>query len=538
MVSVLSKLAVAIAVVCGPALVSVCHAQFRRYELPATRQVSYEEPVEESIPAGTTDEAAGLEAFQWDNSDSAGEFVEGPEGQEGPFMSVSDWVDARAEALIPDGLWQNRGPTWYTSAGVTLLRQGKSASQSEALPIATSYVAVITNTTGGLVVNSTTQKVGLTTAGPTFRIVPGLRLTVGRNLFEDIVHRQHSIEFSFLGLSQWAGTAYQNGIGPIQTISGSIAQVQGPGLYSYFPVNTGGFGTFVVPPNFSTTGVLYFGGASNMSIAETSAMNNYEVNYRIGRLPRPDRIAHLPDGTWVPVGTPTLVHSFLAGLRVFTYNDTFNWQSSGSYVNNASYVAGPFSGVYNVKTTNTLVGPQIGGDVFMHYNAWTLGVRGKAGVYGNSTKQISDVEIIDPNFGNSSGFARGATTRVAFLGDLGFVGTARLTERSYFRFSYDFLWAGGLANAPDQLQYTTNLSSTVAQTDIASFKGVRSALIFAGDPLLLAPCVMVVNTVARGRVIPSRAGGVTRRAHADRADGAQPAQLRCPNWASSYRLAA
>jgi hypothetical protein len=464
--SVLSKLTIAIAVVCGPPLAGVCSAQMRRYVLPGTRPVSYQEPVEEAVPPGTTDERGGEQSDgAWQDGYSNDEYFDAPDDGAASFFSVGDWLNERADALIPDGMWHNRGPNWYTSASVALLRQNKAGQQSDALAVATGLVAVtaqeLINGVQQTVVLSISQPTGLTTSGPGFHIVPGLRLTVGRNLFEDILQRQHAIEFQFLGLTQWEGSAYQNGVGESVIQNGSITTIHFPGLYSFFPPNVGGFGSFA-------------GGASNMNIVETSAMNNFEMNYRISKLPRSDRIAHLPDGTWMQVGTPTLVHSVLGGIRVFTYNDTFNWNSTGTYNGsglNFSPINGPFSGVYNVKTTNTLVGTQIGGDLFMHYNVWTLGIRSKAGVYYNGAKQISDVQINDPIFGNSAGHARGEVGRVAFLGDLGFVGTGRMTERSYFRFSYDFLWAAGLANAPEQLQYTTNLAPSVRSNGKRLFQG-------------------------------------------------------------------
>ena len=130
-------------------------------------------------------------------------------------------------------------------------------------------------------------------------------------------------------------------------------------------------------------------------------------------------------------------------------------------------------GVYNVKTTNLLVGAQIGGDVVMNHNIWQIGMRAKAGVYGNMAKQYSQVEIVDPDLGSSSGTGQGSVPTTAFIGDLGFFGTLRLSERVHFRGGYDLMWIGGVANAAQQLQYTTQIAPVVRKNGDLLLQGVN-----------------------------------------------------------------
>ena len=84
----------------------------------------------------------------------------------------------------------------------------------------------------------------------------------------------------------------------------------------------------------------------------------------------------------------------------------------------------------------------------MNFNTWSLGTRAKAGIYGNNARQSSEVQIIDPVNGNQAAVQSGWARTSAFIGDFGMVGSARLTERVYFRTSYDFMWIGGLASRP------------------------------------------------------------------------------------------
>ena len=81
-----------------------------------------------------------------------------------------------------------------------------------------------------------------------FDATPGMRLTIGRNLFEDIIERQHAIEFSYLGLNSWQSNAVANGPENYRAVNLAPASVVAiPGLYSPFPQSVGGFNALDVP---------------------------------------------------------------------------------------------------------------------------------------------------------------------------------------------------------------------------------------------------------------------------------------------------
>ncbi|HEY1602641.1 MAG TPA: hypothetical protein VGG64_23760 [Pirellulales bacterium] len=479
MLGVLSRLVVAIAVVLGPPLAGWCSAQFRRPEM-GVRQVAYWEnsppaPEPENVPPGRPSQPAAEEqAPPMPGSEFVGEFGDALDGNDSIFPG--DSFEEEQESLIPDGLWNNRGPLWYSSLAVTLIQRSAPSRQDTSISIARIFVGVPVNTTTGVGVQITGEREYMTDrALSRFDATPGMRLTFGRNLFEDIIQRQHSIEFSYLGLNNWQSDSFANGPPRFIPINGAVATLVAiPGLYSKFPVIVGGFNPTIINigetiPAQTNGSQTAYATVSRMTIAERSTFNNFEMNYRIGRLPRPDRVAQRPDGSWVQVGTPTLVHSLLAGVRVFTFNDHFNWNSTGTrtFFDGTSY-----SGVYNAATSNTLVGGQIGADIFMHTSTWTMGVRSKAGIYGNSARQSSNVTIVDQDFGNSASSTSGGGVGPAFIGDLGVVATRRMFERAYLRFSYDFMWVGGIANAPEQVQYTNNLQPVVRKNGALMFQGV------------------------------------------------------------------
>jgi len=439
---VLSKLSIAVVVVCGPLMTGVCVAQNLGYQM-AVRQAAYlQGPAAESLRAEEFAEPYFDEGSYPEGEEHlVGEFDEVWDDNSCAFPYTADSVEDGAESLFPDGRFNICGPLWYANISATMLQRSAPTHQGTRLPVATLLEQVLV---GGQVV--TLRPLVMGTSGVDFHFTPGMRVSIGRNLYEDILRRQHSIEFSFLGLNSWSTSGVAIGTPGFS----SSTQVRFSNLFSNFPIAVGGFNN-----------------ATLMTMADHSSFGNYELNYRIAKLPRADRIAQQPDGHWMPIATPTLVHTFLFGFRMLTFDDHFNWFSSGTHPDGSS-----FEGVYNVKTTNVLAGAQIGGDLTMNHNIWTLGCRGKAGVYGNAARQQSEVVITDSLAGNSAGSGQGSAPTTAFIGDAGVFGTARLFERVYFRAAYDWMWVGGVANAAQQLQYTTNIAPVVRKNGSVLFQGV------------------------------------------------------------------
>ena len=449
MPGVLSKLAIAVALALAPPLATSGFAQSSDYGM-ALRRHGYLQPVEdEVIKPGILEEPAeeAEPYYEGDEGSLVGEF--GEQYDDNSCLFPGGYPEEENESLFPDGVFNNRGPLWYSNVSFTMMQRSAPTHQGTALRVANELEEVLLSTGQ---VQVLTPRV-MTTSGLDFHFTPGMRATLGRNLFEDILNRQHSIEFTFIGLNTWSTSGVAIGTPAISTPN----FFKFAGLFSLFPTSVGGFS-----------------GANSMTMADSSSFSNWELNYRIAKLPRPDRITQLPDGTWMQVATPTLVPSFLLGFRMFTFNDHFNWFSSGTYSNGG----GNFTGVYNVKTTNLLAGVQMGGDIIMNHNIWQLGLRAKAGVYGNLAKQYSDVEIIDPLAGNSSGTGQGQAPTTAFIGDLGFFGKWRVAERIYARGGYDLMWVGGIANAAEQLQYTTNIAPVVRKNGQTLIQGVSLGVDF------------------------------------------------------------
>ena len=112
MFGVLSKLAIALAVVCGPLLSGWCSAQSTSPRKPVRRAAAWQPAAEdEQVPPSPIAEPVDGDSYPG-GSEFVGEFGEVLEGDQFPYTSES--LDSDMESLIPDGLWNNRGPLWLS----------------------------------------------------------------------------------------------------------------------------------------------------------------------------------------------------------------------------------------------------------------------------------------------------------------------------------------------------------------------------------------------------------------------------------------
>lgn len=105
---------------------------------------------------------------------------------------------------------------------------------------------------------------------------------------------------------------------------------------------------------------------------------------------------------------------------------------------------------YAETTSNHLYGAQLGIDGMMwRRDSLGFSVVGKAGIFGNHSAHNAAV-----NTGVATLTASGSDDRTAFVGELGFIGNAKLTECLAVRAGYRLLWIDGVAVATDQLGAT------------------------------------------------------------------------------------
>jgi hypothetical protein len=107
---------------------------------------------------------------------------------------------------------------------------------------------------------------------------------------------------------------------------------------------------------------------------------------------------------------------------------------------------------YDVSSYNNLYGVQIGGRIHRYRGRFCLEVSGKAGIYGNQCGQ--EQTFIDyPGFPLRPTVSKNGGS-VAFSTELNFGGLYQINETWGLSAGYNVMWIGGVALAPDQLDFT------------------------------------------------------------------------------------
>lgn len=223
-----------------------------------------------------------------------------------------------------------------------------------------------------------------------FRITFTRQVGVGSNL-----------EFMYMGTHNWSSSA-------------SVTSANDD-LFSVYS----GFGAFpLAGQGFTETDE-----ASFASIAYSSKIDNVEVNFR---------------QRWQGYGC-RLQGSWLAGMRYFQLDEDFIYRTI-SDANAADQTT-------TVGTYNALVGGQGGGDIWLCViPGLSIGAETKLGFYLNDATAATNIvgtTLVDP-FNESVD-----DVDAAFVGELSFMLTWRLTQSWSFRGSYDMIWVAGVALAPE-----------------------------------------------------------------------------------------
>jgi hypothetical protein len=329
-------------------------------------------------------------------ADFGGEFYDSgyPDG-EAPAVSSGEWI---------------RNGCWYADVAATYFN--RSAAVKNRVPLSFELISQVDLNLNRLVSENN------------LGYQPGIDFTLGRYLGRDVRNRDHSVEFTFLGLNHWQ--------------TGKSITAEQPGSIFLFL-------------DFQAT-VPVYEGSNFQSIDQTSDFNSYELNYRVDRRLGRDRMVYSRDNTWVREATSNWVCSFISGIRTAIVNERMYWFAQNSLG----------TGNYTVVTHNNMVGPQVAGELFYDHAYWRLGVRAKTGALVNFSSQSSTVRILDNN-GNPLSPNRDEYAKdhsMSFVGGLSFIGEYRFRPNFGLKGSFDMLWLTDLALAQNQLTF---FPSTPAQ---------------------------------------------------------------------------
>lgn len=188
----------------------------------------------------------------------------------------------------------------------------------------------------------------------------------------------------------------------------------------------------------------------------SSKLNNVELNLRRS------------------VGTMV---SILGGLRYVELNDRFTMLTTQPNF----LVPGSAFGLYDIRANSRLMGPQVGGNFSLPIGTWlTLGMGTKLGLFASDQSQSQAiVDDITGAYGAPVTLRNSSdnTVRAAFIAEMNFLATFRLTSNLYARAGYKLLWLDGVAVGTEQIDYTTsNLGGRAVRAGDVFYNGFVTGL--------------------------------------------------------------
>ena len=325
-----------------------------------------------------------------------------------------------AAPIFSSGEWLWQG-AWYTQQDVMMMLKSEPSIVALAVDL-TSFEAMSTTTNA-------------------HQFEPGARLTLGHILGRDAGNRDHAIEFTFLGLFEWAAQA------ELAAVSGNPAAA----------INT------LLGPGF--VAVQGFSNADRQDYVYRSDLQSIEVNLRArSRLGR-DSIVMQPDGEWVRHGDSGQLRSMVAGFRAIKIKELFLYHSQQQFF----FLD---TGDVSVRTENEMFGVQVGLDFVEQYSQWSWAARTRVGGLVNFAGRQSDLLIIrsQTTFVDTS---EGIDDEyMVFLAELDLTASYQIHPHMALRASYNLLFLNGLALAAENLGLNVNSFPPLNLSGNALYQGL------------------------------------------------------------------
>lgn len=316
-------------------------------------------------------------------------------------------------------LWRGH---WYTELNIVMMRMQSPRPRRIANDISS-----------GVPINQNLLPIRrLTTITDTHGFESGMEVTFGNILGRDRNNRDHSIEFTYLGLLEWTSRANLESFEPGKISTSLVAS----GLRN--PLTDGDVNGIpdVVEDAHG------FIGADQQAFTLKSQLDNYEWNYRIRNRLRKDRMVMRPDGNWARENNPGQIWSLLGGLRYTTLDEQFLYTSSGS--------ADVANGRFHVGTENHMFGLQAGFDFREQRRNWFLDLQGRFGGLVNFINRQTDLNVPDTS-SLFSGSHSLDDEHMTFVTELRLTAGYQLFPHVSTRFSYEIAFYEGLALAAENI---------------------------------------------------------------------------------------
>lgn len=340
------------------------------------------------------------------------------------------------------GTWLERG-YWYTEIDYVFLNRGWDR---KGLPLATEAAGgSVPEQSGPFGSSLNAPVVGINE----LRIKgerPGAegngRVKLGRFLFRDSSNRDHMMEFGWYGGGKWS-----------QSASLDAATVAGLDVTDYIDrVNRS------------------FDGARSLSFDYDSEMNSAEVNYLLKTRMQRDQMVLEPSGQWIRKANPSKTYTVLGGIRYMNLREELAFDATDVTVRTTPTPALQENGFYDIRTSNDLLGTQLGLGVTHDTGRWSLGVMGKIGSYWNRIDLNSDFQIGETVITNS-GTTNSEEDDLSFIGEFQVLGKWHLRPNLSLRAGVEVLFVDSIALAPHQLNFIGGGFKPIATSGDSVFMG-------------------------------------------------------------------
>ncbi len=397
------------------------------------------EPMEPTPADAITDEPADLEHEHYEGEPGWDSWV----GEEGP-PAIAPWWFADMRLLV---LNRNRPKELVVSTARTSgTRFGTGNTGAQRLSVGANLLSFHSFEFD-------------TEAGPL--------VTLGGWLGIDAQGRDHFLSATYFTVSDWDAAAIALAQ-PIETPPDQLFVFEEEILINSLFGDTD-FGLLYRQENvFDALGnqIDTFGIADRHVETYSSNLNSLELTWRMTRIAkRGGRLVLLPGGPWhreYPL--KDFSYGLLAGVRYLRIHEAFSFSALAFDANNVLQPVASFAD----RTRNNLIGLQGGAELVREWTDWSVGVRGKGGVYVNFAEMITQhagvtatgagtgtnrfpTEADLPSFAPIATFSDSSESFAA-SGEIAITGVYRLFPGVTLRGEYDFLWVRSLALAPDQIQ--------------------------------------------------------------------------------------
>jgi len=312
------------------------------------------------------------------------------------------------------GRWLRPG-CWYVNADSTLMWHSRPKLVSLAITNQFPTLNVIRSDT-------------ISTNNINFPWEAGMKLTFGKNIGRDAENRDHAIELTVSGLNHWSA-----GFGFATT---------GDDTFLFSVLDPGVVRNANVGPQVGDATVPGFVGTQQV-INYTSDYYSYEFNWRMHPNLGYDRLVYTPDGRWSRHATSQRYVSYMAGLRLISYEEKFGYTSFNATNGD--------NGSLQIRAENNMFGIQGGADWIDEHELWDWGLKLKLGLFGNAARQRSQLVTTPDNAVERDRSAHSG--QLAVVGETGLNGTYRIRPNMYLKAGYDVIWIQGIALAPTQATF-------------------------------------------------------------------------------------